>query len=156
MNRHDRTIPERLTLRKAIYMYRFTLLTILILLGLETPAHARSNPKPPPIEVCYGGLCVTDLRWPERLFGDGLAAVQGVLINNSPTTLTTLTIQFTAMFASSDGERVITRVESGLVQGLMLGEDPPQRLRQPLQFDPLFSPWHAADRKQWEKLHGSR
>ena len=52
-------------------MYRFTLLFTLTLLGLEIPAHAKSKPKPPPIEVCYGGLCVTDLRWPERLFGGG-------------------------------------------------------------------------------------
>jgi hypothetical protein len=148
------------------------------------PAHARSKPKPPPIEVCYGGLCVTDLRWPERLFGGGLAAVQGILVNNSPTAFTNVTIHFdtrsgtdlrgtagdyfmgqippggrwafTAMFASSGGQRVITRIESGLVQGWMLGEGTPQRLRQPLQFDPLFSPLYDRDRKEWEKIHGAR
>jgi hypothetical protein len=166
-------------------MYRFTLLLSFALVWLGPTLHARSKPQPPPIGVCSGDICLTRLRWREdNGFGSTLPAVEGVLINNSKRTLSSVAVEFAlksgpslrntttalysgrippgaswtfdAPFVSFDGDAFITHIDTGTLVYSMTVDGVYQRLSKPIRFDPLFSPYNRRARKEWEKIHGKR
>jgi hypothetical protein len=163
-------------------MHRITLIALLL---AGSSLQAEPKPKPPAISVCYGPVCLTELRWVSASsFGSSMPSVQGVLVNNSKVALTSLSLQFDlksgedlggsavdffmgqvppgarwsfhAFFSGINGDRAVTRIQSGLLQGTAIKEDGNQRLVQPVQFDPLFAPFNSRQRKEWEKIYGAR
>jgi hypothetical protein len=118
------------------------------------------------------------------MFGSPLPAVTGVLVNNSAATLTLLNLQFdlksgdflgntafalfngqippggrwafSAIFTSFDGQRIVTRIDTGLLQCTAIEDGASKRIVQPVQFDPLFHPSNRKERKEWEKRYGPR
>jgi hypothetical protein len=163
-------------------MRRFTLITLAL---LAAAVSAPAGPKPPAIGVCYGQICLTELRWQQAsMFGSPLPSVTGVLINNSPATLSFVNLQldlksgallgntapaifngqippggqwaFSAIFMSFDGQRIVTRIDSGVLQYTAIQDGASKRIAQQVEFEPLFHPSNRKERKEWEKLHGPR
>jgi hypothetical protein len=63
---------------------------------------------------------------------------------------------FNAIFMSFDGQRIVTRIDTGLLQATVIENGASKRIAQPLAFDPLFHPYNRKERKAWEKLYGPR
>src|SRR4051812_38449803 len=165
-------------------MHRFILFTLLIA-ACGGSVQARPKPELPAISVCYGQVCLSELRWRNAsAFGNSLPSVEGVFVNNSNLTFTSLALQFDlkaghdlrgsavdsftgrvppggrwlfhAFFENFDGSRFVTQIDSGVLDAVALGGDVTRRFVQPLRFDPLFGPYYSKQRKEWEKIHGAR
>jgi hypothetical protein len=163
-------------------MRRFTLITLAL---LAAAVSAPAGPKPPAIGVCYGSICLTELKWQQpSMFGSPVPTVTGILINNSDATLALVNLQFdlksggllgntalalfngqvppggqwafSAIFMSFDGQRIVTRIDTGVLQYTAIQNGASKRIAQPLAFDPLFHPSNRKERKEWEKLYGPR
>lgn len=63
---------------------------------------------------------------------------------------------FSAIFMSFDGQRIVTRIDTGLLQATAIENGASKRIVQPVKFDPLFHPSNRKERKEWEKLYGPR
>src|SRR5262245_25407639 len=97
MNRDDRTSRERRALEKRKGnqpMNRFILAAGCALLFLAQPVPAKPKPKPPAISVCYGYLCLTNIRWRESDSTTTLDAIEGVFENRSNVTVSNITLEF--------------------------------------------------------------
>jgi hypothetical protein len=169
-------------LQKGYFMHRFTFLAGIALLCV--PAPAAPQPQPPSISVCSGAVCLDRLRWVRSEAG-ALSSISGLLINNSPTaTLSTVSLQFNlisgrvlidtavaffsgeippgarwsfnAHFIESQGNSLVTRTESGLLNGVATDASGARHFSLPLKFDPVFNPWNRQERKEWELIHGKR
>jgi hypothetical protein len=164
-------------------MQRFTLAADLGLLCVPTESAPR--PKPPSISVYYGGVCLIEIRWVRPdLDGGSSSSVSGALVNRSEKTLNSVFLQFplisgralagtTAAYFSSqippgatwvfrtpfteyDGHTIITRIDSGSLEGTLTTNDGTRRFSQAISFDPLFSPDIRKERKDWDAIHGRR
>jgi hypothetical protein len=162
-------------------MHRITLTAGLALLCVP----AGAAPKPPSISVCYGGVCLIELRWVRPdLDGSSLSSISGARVNNSAGTLNAVVLQFSltsgrvltgtalasfsgqippgatwvfhARFVEFDGNTIITRIDSGSLRGTLTTNDGPRRFSQAISFDPVFSLHNRKERKDWEKVHGKR
>jgi hypothetical protein len=166
--------------RKATLMHRFTFLAGIALLCV--PANAAKR-KPPTISVCFDKVCLDRLRW-ARPEVSSLPSISGLLVNNSNVTLSTISLQFNlisgrvltgtasalflgqippgaswffnACFSEYEGNRFVTRTESGSFAGVVTDSVAPRHLSLPLKFDPVFNSWFRQERKEWELLHGKR
>ena len=172
-----------LKLRKVTFMYRFTRLLVGVAL-LCVPGYPARKPKPPVIEVCYGGVCLVGLHW-ERpdSFGNS-TSISGALVNKSVNTLGGVLIefsllsaetladttfasfsgeippggvwQFSAPFSDWNGRLIITKIESGIMRGYLKTLQGSRPFEQSIRFDPVFSPYSRRERKEWEAIHGRR
>ena len=169
--------------QKGYFMDRFTLAAGLALLCV--PAHAARKPKPPSITVCYGGVCLIELRWVRPdLNGGSSSSISGALVNKSEKTLNSVFLRFSltsgralagttvayflgqippgatwvfsAPFTEYDGHTIITRIDSGSLEGTLTTTDGTRRFSQTIDFDPLFSPDNRKEQKDWEAIHGRR
>jgi hypothetical protein len=166
-------------------MFRFTTMMIIAVLWLGMPASAIAKNSAPPISVCYGDVCLMDLRWsiPDGLFGNTSTAVSGTLVNGSSSALRTPGVNFTlhagdtlvgtaadffsgtvppggrwrfhAVFSESHGGRLVMSIHN-VVVSYTAGENGGRRTSETLDFDPLFAPYAWHQRRAWEKLHGKR
>jgi hypothetical protein len=146
------------------------------------PANAARKPKPPVISVCYSGVCLLHWERPD-IFGNS-TSISGALVNNSSATLSSVWIEFSllsaetltgttfasfpgdippggswafrAPFVGFDGRTIITRIDSGVMRGILKTADGASRFEQPIKFDPVFSPDSRHERKEWELIHGKR
>ncbi len=148
---------------------------------------AAPKPKPPAISVCAENICLNNLRW--QLPGGSLdlpaQAIEGILVNNTNETLTSLSVQFnmeagptmvgTAVdvftgelspgqqwrFIAYIEQRApgywIGKTESGALHGATRNSSGMTRsIMESLHFDPLFDPYMRGEIKKWEKVHGKR
>jgi hypothetical protein len=165
-------------------MTRFiTLSCALLWLGPQVWAK-----KPPltPISVCYGQVCLNFLRWipANDAFGQPFPTIEGVLVNNTTSTITSATLEFavmsgmnlrdTARASSSfkippggrwsfeavidelDQRVFLSRCETVEFRFTLAGRGQTTDFEETLHFDPLFNPADRGAIKAWEKIHGRR
>jgi hypothetical protein len=156
------------------------------LLWLGPQARAK-KPEPPAISTCYGRIFLFGLRWrpPNAWFDKPDSTIEGVLINQSPSTLSLVRVAFALksganLFATTnaiyDGEvppggrwyfeatvfetdrRVFLTRSDSVELNFTVGRGTRnmKSFQETLHFDPLFSPANRSERKAWEKIHGKR
>ena len=84
-------------------MFRFKAIFALVAIAAGASFQVHAKEKPPQISVCYGGVCLTGLRWaqPDSFMGTTSPAVEGVLVNNSNITLRFLSLDFQLVSGSA-------------------------------------------------------
>jgi hypothetical protein len=164
-------------------MTRFITLSCA-LLWLGPQAWAK---KPPlsPISVCYGQACLTFLRWiPANGYNRPFPTIEGVLINNTASTITSTTLDFPVLsglnlratasvsyflpippggrwyfvadFDDSDHRFFLTKCETVSFELAFESRGQATHFKETLHFEPLFNPADRGAIKAWEKIHGKR
>jgi hypothetical protein len=164
--------------------------TLLMTVGFGlvwSPAGAAAGkPKPPAISVCSENICLDQLRWSSRseMLVLPAPAIEGILINNSNETLTSLSVQFnmeagptmvgtavdsfsgellpgqqwrfTAYIVERSPTYMSGKTESATLHCSARQSGETRYISTPLHFDPLFDPYLRGDIKKWEKVYGKR
>jgi hypothetical protein len=164
--------------------------TFLMTIGFGlvwSPAGAAAGKtKPPAISVCTENICLDHLHWtrPGGVLDMPAPAIEGILINNSNETLTSLSVQlnmeagptmvgtavdtftgelspgqqwrFTAYILERSPAYLSGKTESGAMHCSASQSGVTRFIATPLHFDPLFDPYLRGEIKKWEKVHGKR
>jgi len=155
------------------------------LLWLGPHAWAKKPPLPP-INACYGPVCLEHLRWvpASSFFNKPYQTIEGILVNRSSFSLSLLHLTFNLMSGANVAKTVAAISDTDIQPGgrwyfvvEILPTDPRifltrsdtvefsctlrsggdwEEAKKTLHFDPLFSPGNRSERIAWEKLHGKR